>query len=288
MIPKSKVHVGFVGVGRLGSAIAANLLRAGFPLTVSDVQEHAVAGLVALGASAARSPAEVAAASDVIGICVRDDAQVLDVVGGKGGLLERIRPGSVLILHSTTHPDTCRQVEEMCRARGAEFIDVEVSGYVEKALTGELTLLMGGQEEVVARCEPYLRAIGGESFHLGPVGMGSIAKLANNVMAIIGSLGTYEGLNVARANSIDVDKMVEVAFMCSGDSNALRQWKVQGWKHGPKPDPFEILGSNSVYVLGVALKVARQRGIDLPVVAAVLDVVDRLRQEKAVSAAANR
>lgn len=273
------IRVGFVGLGRLGLPVASNLARQ-FPLIAYDVHPQPLAEIGAFGASAASSPAEVAAKADFIGVCVRDDRQVLDVAEGPGGLLEGLRPGSVVILHSTIHPDTVRQVELRCRERGAHFIDVEVSGYPWKARTADLVLLIGGDREVVARCDGYLGAIGKQRFHLGPVGMGSVAKLSNNVMAIIASLGTYEGLNVARTNGLDLDTMIQVASVCSGDSDALHQWQVQGWQHGSIPDPFEILLSNSIYVLRVARRVAQARGSDLPVVAAVLDLFDRMHPPK--------
>ena len=135
--------------------------------------------------------------------------------------------------------------------RSVDVLEVTVSGYTDKAANGELTLMIGGEARLVDRCDPYLAAVGDKRFLLGPVGAGSIAKLSNNVMAILGKLATFEGLQVAQANGVDVDQMVEVAMVSTGNSDGLRQWKAQGLSHragagvladraaGGSPDPHD-------------------------------------------------
>jgi 3-hydroxyisobutyrate dehydrogenase-like beta-hydroxyacid dehydrogenase len=259
----------------MGYPIAANLLKAQLPLTVFDVRAEPVAELGTRGSAAASSAAELARRCDLIGVCVVNDAQVLDVVSGPAGLLAGARPGSVVMLHSTIYPDTCREVERRCAEHGVEVLEVTVSGYSDKAASADLTLMIGGSDEVMARCEPYLSAIGKHRFHLGPVGAGNAAKLANNVMAIFGKLGAYEGLNVARANGIDVGKMVDVAMVSTGYSEALRQWKVQGLRHETVPGSWEGVAGEGRRILATALAVSREHDVNLPVVAAVLDLMDQ-------------
>jgi len=261
----------------MGGPIASNLAKSGLPLSVYDILPDAVEALEALGASPAASPADVARDADIIGICVVNDAQTFDVVSGTDGLLSTARPGSTIILHSSIHPDTCREVARLGAAQGVDVLDVPVSGHNAKAVNGELTLMIGGDGDVVARCEPYLSVIGENRYHLGPIGSGAIAKLSNNVMAILAKLATYEGLNVARASGIDVDTMVDISLVSTGQSESLRQWRVQGLQHGPTPGLLEGVGLNGEKDLRHALAVARERGEDLPVVAAVLDLMEAIR-----------
>jgi 3-hydroxyisobutyrate dehydrogenase-like beta-hydroxyacid dehydrogenase len=267
------MRVGFVGLGAMGAPIVSNALAAGLPVEVYDVRAEPVAELVDRGATAAPSLVDLAAGNDVIGVCVVDDAQVREVIRGDGGLLSGARPGSVIIVHSTVHPDTCRELDRLCRTVSVEFLEATVSGYADKARSGDLTLMIGGSAAVADRCDAYLSAIGGKRFLLGPVGSGSVAKLANNVMAIFAKLATFEGLNVARANGVDVDAMVEVAMVSTGYSEGLKQWKAAGHTHDPDPDHWETLGSEARRILGTALAISREHGVDLPVVAAVLDLM---------------
>jgi 3-hydroxyisobutyrate dehydrogenase-like beta-hydroxyacid dehydrogenase len=259
----------------MGFGLASNVLRAGLPLTVFDLRSEPVGALRALGAAAAGSPSEIAAASDVMAVCVVHEEQVLSVVTGEGGFLESARPGAVVVLHSTIHPDVCRKLEEHCRQHGVDLLDVGMSGYADKAASGDLTLMIGGSDEAAARCEPYFQAIGSQSFRIGPVGTGEVAKLANNVMAIFGILGTYEGLALARSYGIDEETMATVALAASGNSDALRRWKAGQRRPtttpSGEPAPFPV----GTEILGRALAVAREHGADLPYVAAVIEARQR-------------
>jgi 3-hydroxyisobutyrate dehydrogenase-like beta-hydroxyacid dehydrogenase len=267
------LRVGFVGLGAMGSPMVANLLSSGLPVSVFDVRSEAVHQVMALGARAATSAAEVAATSDVIGISVVDDAQVLDVVRGDTGLLTDLKPGSVVIIHSTVSPQTCRHVERLCRERGADCLDVAVSGFPEKATSGELTLMIGGDRNVIGGCGRYLDAIGSHQFHVGAVGAGVVAKLANNVMWKLAMVGIYEGLNVARAGGLDLASMADVAMASSGNSEALRRWRETGIAQDFPADRWEggiTVGEDRI--LSEALSIAQAGHIELPVISAVLDM----------------
>jgi 3-hydroxyisobutyrate dehydrogenase-like beta-hydroxyacid dehydrogenase len=184
-----------------------------------------------------------------------------------------------VILHSTIYPETCREVERRCAEYGVDVLEVTVSGYPDKAASAELTLMIGGSDEVMARCDSYLGAVGQHRFHLGPVGAGNAAKLANNVMAIFGKLGTYEGLNVARANGVDVDKMVDVAMVSTGYSEALRQWKAHGLRHEMTPGSWEGVTWEARRILSTALAISREHNVELPVVAALVDLMAEVMPE---------
>lgn len=268
-------RIGFVGLGKMGLPIASNLLAAGLPLTVFDIRPEPVTVLTERGAAAGLTPADTARNCDLIGVCVVNDEQVLDVVSGPDGLLDGARPGSLILLHSTVFPRTCREVERRCALRGVDVLEVTVSGYADKAANGELTLMIGGAESAVARSDAYLHAIGKHRFHLGPVGAGNAAKLANNVMAIFGKLGTYEGLNVARANGVDVDTMVEVAMVSTGFSAGLVEWREHGAGLHPAPGSWEGVANEGRRVLATALEISREHDVDLPATAAVLELMTR-------------
>jgi 3-hydroxyisobutyrate dehydrogenase len=270
------LRVGFVGLGKMGFPMAACLLRAQLPLTVFDQRAEAAAELAAQGATTASSLAEVARGNDIVGVCVVDDAQVLDVVCGRDGLLSAAEPGSVIVLHSTIFPETCREVERQAARLGVGVLEVTVSGYPAKAVTGELTLMVGGSAELMDRCGGYLSAIGKHRFRLGPVGAGNAAKLANNVMAIFSRIGTYEGFNVARANGVDLQQMLDVAMVSSGNSEALRLWQANDSQHENASGSWEGITVGARRILATALAISREHDVDLPVVAAVVSLMQEL------------
>jgi 3-hydroxyisobutyrate dehydrogenase len=260
--------------------MAANLLKARLPVTVFDVRKEAIEGLEALGAVSASSPAEVASMSDMVGISVVDDAQVLKVVDDEAGILAGIRPGSIVLIHSTVHPETCRQVERRCRDQQVDCLDVMVSGFPEKAASGDLTLMIGGDEAVASRCGRYLDAIGTHRFHAGPIGAGAVAKIANNVMWKLAMVGAYEGLNVARAGGIDAATMADIALASSGRSEALRRWRDLGIHEDTPAGLWErgiSLGGDRI--LAEALAIAGAEQIDLPVISAILGLAQAISRE---------
>jgi 3-hydroxyisobutyrate dehydrogenase-like beta-hydroxyacid dehydrogenase len=150
-------RVGFVGLGDMGGRIARRIALAGYRLTVFDRRDEAMADLVAVGASAAADIAGLAAASDVVCICVVDDDQVRSVVG-------QIVPrdGLVVLVHSSLLPQTVLDIATEIEPAGALVIDAPVSGSRPAAAAGTLTVLVGGSEADVARVDPYLRAFGKE------------------------------------------------------------------------------------------------------------------------------
>jgi 3-hydroxyisobutyrate dehydrogenase len=281
MIGKAGRSIGFVGLGAMGRPMAANLVAAGMPVTVFDTRAEPVAELVTSGASSAPSLPELATRCDVVGVCVVDDDQVMEVVAGERSLLPALRPGSVVVLHSTIHPDTAREVHRRCGEHCVDVVEVSVSGFPHKAAEGTLTLMIGGAGELIEQLDPYLSAIGDHRFHLGPVGTGNAAKLANNVMWKIAMLGTFEGLNVARASGVDVDTMVEVALVSTGNSGALQHWKSHGYRHDALAaglwEGGATLGGDRIFE--TALAIARDNGTDLPVVGAVLRIIEDITND---------
>ena len=217
--------VGFIGLGNMGKPMAVNLARAGVDLTVFDRDPAPVADLVALGAEAADSTAALGRQCDIVEIVVMTDRQVEDVIAGReegDGLLAGMAPGSLIVIHSTVHPDTCKRMAALAENHQVALIDAAVSGAEARSIAGTLTLIVGGAAEDVARARPIFDIVGEDVFHMGGVGMGQAAKLCNNLMSLVNIQIVEEALNLAKAAGIDEEKMVEIAKVSTGDSWALR------------------------------------------------------------------
>jgi 3-hydroxyisobutyrate dehydrogenase-like beta-hydroxyacid dehydrogenase len=196
--------VAIIGTGRMGSAMAAALRRHDFGLVVQNRTMSRAAALAAgLGCDVAGTPREAAAAADVAITMLADDAAVRDAFEGPDGLLAGAHPGSVLVDMSTVRPDTITAFEDAARAAGAGILDAPVSGSVQLAEAGTLTLMVGGQAEDLERARPALEAVSKTIFHLGPLGTGAAMKLAVNTV-IFGLNGALaEGLVLAEAAGIE-------------------------------------------------------------------------------------
>jgi 3-hydroxyisobutyrate dehydrogenase-like beta-hydroxyacid dehydrogenase len=196
--------VAIVGTGRMGSAMARALTRAGHDVVVQNRSpERAAALATEIGAQSVTTPAEAAAAADVTITMLADDAAVRTVFDGPDGLVAGAHAGAVLVDMSTVLPDTIRSVAEAVRATGAGILDAPVSGSVGLAETGGLTLMVGGDAADLDRARPALESLAKMIFHLGPLGAGAVMKLAVNTV-IFGLNGALaEGLVLAEAAGVD-------------------------------------------------------------------------------------
>lgn len=196
--------VSIVGTGRMGSAMARAIARAGFDLVLHNrTRERAAALAAELNARVADTPREAAAFADVTITMLADDTAVTAAYNGPDGLLAGARAGSVLVDMSTVRPDTLAAFEGRARAVGAGLIDAPVSGSVHLAEAGTLTVMVGGEAEDLERARPVLEAVSKTIIHLGPVGTGAAMKLAVNTV-IFGLNGALaEALVLAEAAGID-------------------------------------------------------------------------------------
>ena len=218
-------RVGFIGLGNIGKPMAVNLVRAGFDVTIYDVRAESLRDVEALGAIVVHSSREVAERSDVVSIAVLDDAQVESVILGQGeddGLLAGLKPGSIIVVHSTVSPQVCISLAVRAEQKGVRFLDAPVSGAERGASDGTLTLLVGGRAADIDRCRPLFNVIGDQVFHLGKIGAGQAAKLCNNVMFTVNLLIAEEALSLARAAGIDENQMLEIVRVSTGNS-----WVIQ-------------------------------------------------------------
>ena len=174
------MNIGFIGLGNMGGGMAANVLRAGYDLTVHDLRREAATPLLENGASWADTPAELAAGCDVVLTSLPGPREVEAITLGEGGILEGSTSGSVYIDLSTSSPTLIRSIAEDFAAKGVSVLDAPVSGGPVGARTGRLAVMVGGDREIYERVKPALDAIGDKVSYIGPIGSGSIAKLMHN------------------------------------------------------------------------------------------------------------
>ena len=204
-------RVGFVGLGIMGSRMAANLCRAGHELTVWNrtvatartwAQQH--------GATVAADPAAVAAASDVLITMVVDGAQVQDVLLGPGGAVHGARAGLLCVDMSTIAPDATRRIGAALGDHGIGFVDAPVTGSSPKAQDGTLTIMAGGREEDLERARPLFDVMGRLVVHCGPLGAGQTVKVVSNAVTATNAAVLAQALLVGRRAGLDLDALVEV------------------------------------------------------------------------------
>jgi len=203
-------RVGFIGLGTMGSPMAANIAKAGFPLVVWNRTASKVEPLLRVGAKAGKSPAHVAAEVDVVITMVSKPQDVEGVVLGPSGVLEGLKAGSVLIDMSTVSPVTSRKLAGAVTTKQAEFLDAPVVGSKGPAIEGALVIVVGGLPQTLERCKPILQAMGTRIIHAGNVGMGSCLKLVTNLMLGHLMAGFAEAVMLAKAVGLDPKRFLQV------------------------------------------------------------------------------
>jgi 3-hydroxyisobutyrate dehydrogenase len=215
--------VGFIGVGNMGNPMASNVLKAGFPLTVFDLHPPAMENLLGAGAKGAASARDVVERNEIVMTCLPASPDVEAAYLEPGGLVDRARPGTILIDLSSVLPSTPRKIEPRARARDVRFLEAPVSGGVSGARAATLAVMVGGDPEVLERARPVLRALGPNIFHVGPVGAGNTVKAINNMMACVNTLAMMEGVALGVKAGLDPMTIYEVVKASSGGSKALER-----------------------------------------------------------------
>ncbi|MEK7269426.1 MAG: NAD(P)-dependent oxidoreductase [Planctomycetota bacterium] len=200
---KKKPRVGFLGLGIMGSPMAHNLLKAGFPVTVWNRTGSKMAPLVAVGADAAGSPAEAAANADVLVSIVTDTPDVAEILFGENGAARTLSPGSVAVDMSTISPVSAASFARTLARRRIGFLDAPVTGGQKGAIEGTLTIMAGGRATDLKKAMPVLSAMGARVLHMGPWGAGQTTKLANQIVCALNTLAAAEGLAFARKAGLD-------------------------------------------------------------------------------------
>jgi 3-hydroxyisobutyrate dehydrogenase len=212
-------RVGVVGLGIMGRPMAANLLQAGFEVTVWNRTPGRADPLVARGVRIAESPADVAARAQAVVTMVPDTPDVEAVLFGPAGIARGIREGAVVIDMSTISPSATEGFAAELEKQGAEMLDAPVSGGDKGAIAGTLAIMVGGKPDVFERCRPVLDALGKSVVHMGPHGAGQRTKLVNQVVGALHLVALSEGLAFARAMGLDASRVLEVV-----SSGAAGSW----------------------------------------------------------------
>ncbi|MEA2198747.1 MAG: 3-hydroxyisobutyrate dehydrogenase [Solirubrobacteraceae bacterium] len=215
-------RIAFLGLGIMGSRMAANLRRAGYELTVwNRTQEKADAFAGEHGGTVAETPAQAAAGSDIVVTMVVDGPQVEHILLGPDGVAETARPGTLCIDCSTIGPTATRTIAGRLDAHDIHLVDAPVTGSSPRAEDGTLTIMAGGTSEDFDRARPVLEAMGKLIVYAGPLGQGQMVKLINNSVAAINAAVVGEALLVGKRADVDLDALTQVMAAGSGSSTML-------------------------------------------------------------------
>ena len=267
------MKTGFIGLGAMGRAMAANLLRAGHEVAVWARRADAMQPLVALGARAATSPADCARGADAVLCVVTAGPDVRQVALGPGGVIDGASPGCVFIDHSTIPPSTARDIARALAARGIDMLDAPVSGGERGAIDGSLSIMAGGDAAVFERMRPALSAVGRTLVHVGPNGAGQVAKACNQLMLCAFIESAAEAARLARANGVDFGKVREAMMQGSASSRALDLF---GGKMAVRDFAAGVQARLHHKDMGIVLGEAANLGLAMPLSAAVWQQLNAL------------
>jgi 2-hydroxy-3-oxopropionate reductase len=276
MTEPASTTIGFIGLGIMGGPMAANLLKAGYPVVGYDVVPAAVEKFTAAGGKAAESVAAVTAESDVVITMLPDSPFVEEVVLGSGGVLEHAKPGLLLIDMSTIRPDTSVAVGREAASRGVRALDAPVSGGEKGAIDGVLSIMVGGEEEVFAAALPVLEVLGKTIVHVGPTGAGQTVKAANQL--VVG--GTYalvaEAIVLLEASGVDAGRGLDVLAGGLAGSRIL-ELKRESMVARQFAPGFRIDLHHKD--MGIAIAAAREAGVALPMTGLVAQLIASARAQ---------
>jgi 3-hydroxyisobutyrate dehydrogenase len=269
----TKEPVGIIGAGRMGLAMLKHLVRHGHPVTACDLDPKQLEQARAAGATALRTPAEVARNASFVIIGVGYDDEVNQVVLGSDGLLGALPAGSIIAVSSTCKPDTVKALAERARPKAIEILDAPICRGRWAADEGTLLALVGGSADVVARGRAVYQTFCSDYAHLGDVGHGQVGKTMNNLLLWINAVGLIEAGRLAETTGIDLVKLREALLISSGNSHALEDWDM-------------ITFTWALKDMQIVADMTDKAGLSLPITGAIKELVKDARRIKATSAPA--
>lgn len=252
-----KTTIGWIGLGNMGAPMSQRLIAAGYPVTVYNRTSGKESALKAAGASSAATPAELIAKTEVVFIMVSDDAAVRDIFQGGNGLLHPQTKDKLLVNMSTVSPGISREMAELCRKQGNEYLDAPVSGSVKQATEGQLVIMIGGAKPAFEKVSPILQHLGRLSLHLGDHGAGNTAKLAINVLLGFHAQGLAEAALFAQRHGIKTEDFMTI-FNNSAMSNVFGKAKGEAIIADDYKPAFALK------LIAKDLRLAHAEGIDTP------------------------
>jgi 2-hydroxy-3-oxopropionate reductase len=276
MTEPAETTIGFIGLGIMGGPMAANLLKAGYPVVGYDVVPAAQEKFTANGGKAADSVAAVTAEADIVITMLPDSPYVEEVVLGSGGVLDHAKPGLLLIDMSTIRPDTSIVVAKEAASRGVRALDAPVSGGEKGAIDGVLSIMVGGEEDVFTAALPVLEVLGKTIVHVGPAGAGQTVKAANQL--VVG--GTYalvaEAIVLLEASGVDAGRGLDVLAGGLAGSRILELKRESMVARQFQPG-FRIDLHHKD--MGIALAAAREAEVALPVTGLIAQLIAAARAQ---------
>jgi 3-hydroxyisobutyrate dehydrogenase-like beta-hydroxyacid dehydrogenase len=251
-------RLGFIGLGNMGGAIALRLRRAGYPLTVLDLDAEKMKELIKEGASTAASPKEVAERSTIVIASLQAD-NVEEVACGKNGILEAEKDSLVFVDLSSTAQELAIKISGALRACGIEMLDAPISGADIGATNGNLTIFVGGSYETYQRCLPVLQHVGRMVTYLGKNGNGQVGKRINQMMQAMSELAIYEGLLLAKKMGLPLQMFARAASAGCAQTWRLDELVDNVFNHGEKKHRLRLRPGRT----GNALKMAQKLGLKL-------------------------
>lgn len=216
--------IGMVGIGLMGHGIASNIIKHGYPMVLLEHPgNQPLDGLLAKGATTAQSPASLAAAVDIVILCVTGTPEVEDVLYQRGGLLEGIKPGTVVIDCSTAIPSSTIRIAERVEKAGGRFLDAPMTRTPKEAAEGRLNLIVGGDRALFETCKPLLECYAENIVFAGPVGSGHKLKLLHNFVSLGFSAVLAEAAACANRSDIDPNVFLEILTKGGGDGVVLNR-----------------------------------------------------------------
>jgi 2-hydroxy-3-oxopropionate reductase len=267
-------RIGFIGLGIMGKPMARNLLKAGYPLVVCDINPAPVNELVSLGAQAAGSPKEVARQCRYLITMLPNSPEVKEVVCGPNGILDGAVPGATLIDMSSISPLVSRELGESLKEKGVKFLDAPVSGGEPKAIDATLSIMVGGEEEVFNECREILLAMGKSVVRVGDIGSGNITKLANQVIVALNIAAMSEALVLGTKAGVDPALIYNAIRGGLAGSTVLEAKAKRVMERNFEPG-FKI--DLHIKDLVNALDTARQLGVPLFLTSQVLEILKSLK-----------
>jgi 3-hydroxyisobutyrate dehydrogenase-like beta-hydroxyacid dehydrogenase len=261
------LRVGFIGLGEMGKWMAVNVLKSGFPFTVYDIRPGPVQDLVGKGASAATSPAEVAKNADCVLLSLPDEHVVEEVLFAGSGLVQGLRPGSIVVDLSTTGYLATIRFEERLRSMGVTFIDAPVTGMEARAKDATLTIMAAGEEKAVQKIRPILALLGNNVVYMGKSGNGQLTKLVNQLLFNISAAAMAEVLPMAVKLGLDPEAVCQAVATGTGRTFALEFFAPHILENNFKPGyPLNKAYKDMVS----AAEISSRKQIPLPVLAAAM------------------
>ena len=253
------MRIGFIGVGAMGGPMSRNIIgKTNHEVTVFDLNPVAMDACIKAGAKRGASVANVAASSEVVMMSLPTPKHVEAVIAGPDGVAENAKPGTVVIDLSTNSPAFIKRLGDLLSTKSISLVEAPVTGGVIKATDGTLTIIVGGDEQVIEKQRPLLSSIGALVVHTGPLGSASVAKLVNNMLGLCNAAVAAEGMMLATMAGVDLNKVVEVISNGSGNSNAFRNMQNRSLRGQFEPSFALDLAYKD---LGLAVDLAAEHGV---------------------------